>query len=252
MWTGTHPWCCNNKPSSSSQQQWPGKSVVKHKGPGCPHSHWDYLIITPTTHHPRKTLCFTSVVFICMMLFSVSGKLSVAPLAQWAVSRHWDEQHLTQLWPVHCTVHYLALYNTDCTTGKPLKKNILTSVCSMFNLNSNVFMMSLPSVDNWMFILTKREVVVRNWSSILNSHNINSYYRCTLNWSAVRPWQGLCQTIIGGSGAVLWPIRSIDSHVRREAVVLALEFTSSAVACLWCNPGSSDLRRPTSLCEWHF
>ena len=124
------------------------------------------------------------------MLFSVSGKLSVAPLAQWAVSRHWDEQHLTQLWPVHCTVHctvhYLALYNTDCTTGKPLKKNILTSVCcSMFNLNSNVLMMSLPSVDNWMFILTKREVVVRNWSSILNSHNINSYYRCTLNWSAV-------------------------------------------------------------------
>ena len=65
MWTGTHPWCCNNKPSSSSQQQWPGKSVVKHKDPGCPH--WDYLIITPTTHHPCKILCFTSascVVFI--------------------------------------------------------------------------------------------------------------------------------------------------------------------------------------------
>ena len=74
----------------------------------------------------------------------------------------------------------------------------------------------------------------------------------TLNWSAVRPWQGLCLAIIGGSGAALWPIRSIDSHVRREAVVLALEFTSSAVACLWCNPGSSDLCQPTSLCEWHF
>ena len=153
---------------------------------------------------------------------------------------------------VHCTLPRTVQHWLYHGKAPRLKKNILTSVCSMFNLNSNVFMMSLPSVDNWMFILTKREVVVRNWSSILNSHNINSYYRCTLNWSAVRPWQGLCQTIIGGSGAVLWPIRSIDSHVRREAVVLALEFTSSAVACLWCNPGSSDLRQPTSLCEWHF
>ena len=74
----------------------------------------------------------------------------------------------------------------------------------------------------------------------------------TPNWSAVRPWQGLCLTIIGGSGAVLWPIRSIDYHVRREAVVLALGFTSSAVACLWCNPGSTELCQPISSSEWHF